>query len=395
MSFNTWWTIIDSIIRIRNIKMKENDKPRNWEKLENDLINERSIVLFVGAGVDSMAPHGNDYSWEALLNHLLKYAVVQMLSTNEVGKQMANEMSTSAKKLIKGYLEDLDTKNKDDLKEWLFELNYQIDTDTRFPRDVKSTIVKQTLGNEVYVKLIQDFLYGKMGKGDIEEAGKEYVDYLINNEDTKPSFFSLFSVASLILRNRNICAVVTQNYDQFLCDAIEFLQDDKGYNKWAKSNQQIVRKIVPNIICDWKEQSVFTYEHFNIYHVHGFIPRYDELQAPKENRIVLSLDEFYEDSRNVYSWQIASQLHFLSQYTCIFCGLSLDDYTNQRLLHYVKNKHHGNLYYITASRDDKERIKDRIKNKFHENNGLTVLYDESGYGHIYQLLGELNHGKRL
>ena len=162
-----------------------------------------------------------------------------------------------------------------------------------------------------------------------------------------------------------------------------------------KNRVNEVREITPNIICDWKGKTDFTYKHLNIYHVHGFIPRYDDIQAPKDNRIVLSMDEFYEDSRNVYSWQIASQLHFLSQYTCLFCGLSLDDYTNQRLLHYVKGKHHGNLYYITAGYDDeKKKIKDNIKNRFHEKNGLTVLYDEQGYGHIYRLLGELKYGKQ-
>lgn len=370
------------------------EEPLNWEKLKEDFNEERSIVLFLGAGVDFGAPRGKDYSWDALLNHLLKYAVMQMLPTNEDGKHMAKELSLSSMKMVKAAMSEMDIKSKDDLKEWVLELYDQLLVDSQFPRDVKSTIIKQTLGNEVYVKLIQDFLYGKMGKEDIENAGQKYVDYLESGA-AKPDFFSLFSVADLVLRNRNISAVVTQNYDQFLCEAIRFLQKNEGYINHVGSKHQEVRSIIPNTICEWKGQVDFTYKHLNIYHVHGFIPRYDEIQAPKDNRIVLSLDEFYEDSRNVYSWQIASQLHFLSQYTCIFCGLSLEDYTNQRLLHYVKGKNHGNLYYITAGfGDEKERIRDSIKNKFHENNGLTVLYDENGYGHIYQLLGKLTYGSK-
>lgn len=374
--------------------MVETEKPLNWGKLEKDFEEERSIVLFLGAGVDFGASHGVDYSWDALLNHLLKYAVMQMLPTNEDGKHMAKEMSLSSIKLVKAFMSEMDIRSKDDLKKWVLELNDQLFVDSQFPRDVKSTIIKQTLGNEVYVKLIQDFLYGQMGKKDIETAGQEYVDYLESGA-AKPDFFSLFSVADLILRNRNIRAVVTQNYDQFLCEAIRFLQSNYDYNKHVNNKQQEVRRIIPNTICEWKGKTDFTYKHFNIYHVHGFIPRYDEIQSPKDNRIVLSLDEFYEDSRNVYSWQIASQLHFLSQYTCIFFGLSLEDYTNQRLLHYVKGKNHGNLYYITAGDgDEKGKIRDGIKNKFHENNGLTVLYDAKGYGHIYQLLGELKYGSK-
>lgn len=370
----------------------EHDKPFNWEKLEDDFKSERSVVLFLGAGIDFGAPHGIDYSWDALLNHLLEYAVMLLMPPDDTGKQMANTMSSSAKKLINDMLCEFD--NKDISKEKLLNLAEQIDFDTKFPRDVKSTIVKQTLGNEVYVRLIQDFLYGKMEKNEIIASGKEYIAYINNKTDTKPSFFSLFSIADLILRNRNIRAVVTQNYDQFLCEAICVLQDDPDYNDLVMSKHQKVGHIIPNTICEWKRQSDFNYDHINIYHVHGFIPRYDEIQAPKNNRIVLSLDEFYEDSRNVYSWQIASQLHFLSQYTCLFCGLSFDDYTNQRLLHYVKGKHHGNLYYVTANcGDDKNIITDNIKNVFHEKNGLTVLYDEQGFYHIYKLLGELKYGK--
>ena len=370
-------------------------KPLNWGKLEDDFKNERSVVLFLGTGIDFGAPHGIDYSWDSLLNHLLKYAVMQMLPSDNLGKQVASEMSSSAKKLCEKLTDDKNQNDENRLKEKVSELKEQIDFDSQFPRDVKSTIVKQTMSNEAYVKLIQDFLYGKMGKNDIIEAGEKYVGWLNDKAKSKPDFFSLFSVADMVLRNHNIRAVVTQNYDQFLCEAICFLQNNTEYNNFVMARNQQVRQIIPNTICEWKGQSDFNYKHLNIYHVHGFIPRYDEIQAPKDNKIVLSLDEFYEDSRNVYSWQIASQLHFLSQYTCIFCGLSLDDYTNQRLLHYVKGKHHGNLDYIAAGHnDEKKRIKDSVKNKFHENNGLTVLYDEQGYGHIYQLLGELRYGTR-
>lgn len=361
-----------------------NSKPSNWEKLKKDFENGKSIVLFLGTGIDFDAPNDKDYSWDALLNHLLKYAVVRMVPYDNLGNEIAKEMTSSAKKKIeKGEITDIS------------ELKDQIECDFQFKRDVKSTIVKQTLGNETYIKLIQDFLYRDMDKEILKKAGGNYINYLNNKKSSNISncFFSLFSIADMILCNSNVKAVVTQNYDQFLCEAINYLKTNEDYINIK--NDKLRKKLIPNTICDWKGQTDFKYEHINIYHVHGFIPRYDEIQAPKDNRIVLSLDEFYEDSRNVYSWQIASQLHFLSQYTCIFCGLSFDDYTNQRLLHYVKGKHHGNLYYITAHDkcDEKGRIKDNIINKFHENNGLTVLYDEQSYKHLYQLLGELSYGE--
>ena len=364
-------------------------KPLHWEKLEEDFKKGRSIVLFLGTGVN-FGSHGIDFSWDSLINHLLQYAISRITRNGE--EATASLLIDSAKNLIKqeGYKgEKLDNEKKYPI------LKQQIATDALFSRDVKTTIVKQKLGNEMYVDLIRDFLYRHVSK---EKLNKSIDDFVYNHyqreetdDEKKVEFSSLVSITDLILRNRNIRAVVTQNYDQFLCEALEKMKKHPHYQPTINKGKTSVRRdINPSTICDWKGQSKFTYDAFNIYHVHGFIPRYDEIQAPKDNKIVLSMDEFYEDSRNVYSWQIASQLHFLSQYTCIFCGLSLDDYTNQRLLHYVRGKHHGNLYYLTAG-DANGKTNDRIKNEFHEKNGLTVLYDEKGFGHLYNLLKDLQY----
>ena len=364
-------------------------KPLHWEKLEEDFKKGRSIVLFLGTGVN-FGSHGIDFSWDSLINHLLQYAISRITRNGE--EDTASLLINSANNLIKN---DDYKGTKIDGEEKYRILKQQIATDALFSRDVKTTIVKQKLGNEMYVDLIRDFLYRKASREKLEKSVNGFVNKNYgkgtSGEEILVEFSSLMSITDLILRNRNIRAVVTQNYDQFLCEALEKMKKHPHYQPTINKDKTSVRRdINPSTICDWKGQSKFTYDAFNIYHVHGFIPRYDEIQAPKDNKIVLSMDEFYEDSRNVYSWQIASQLHFLSQYTCIFCGLSLDDYTNQRLLHYVRGKHHGNLYYLTAG-DEKSRINDRIKNEFHENNGLTVLYDEEGFGHLYNLLKDLQY----
>lgn len=363
-------------------------KPLHWEKLEKDFKDGRSIVLFLGTGVN-FGSHGIDFSWDSLINHLLQYAIRRITRIGE--ESTASLLIKSANKLINegAYKKDVIAKD-------LYNtLRNQIKTDTSFSRDVKTTIVKQKLGNEVYVDLIREFLYSEVSRERLEKSVDVFVrkNYrkTLSDKETKVEFSSLMCIADLILRNKNIRAVVTQNYDQFLCDALEKMKKHSQYKPTInKGKTSVLRDINPSTICDWKGQSKFTYDAINIYHVHGFIPRYDEIQAPKDNKIVLSMDEFYEDSRNVYSWQIASQLHFLSQYTCIFCGLSLDDYTNQRLLYYVRGKHNGNLYYLTAG-DEKNRTNDRIKNEFHEKNGLTVLYDEKDFGHLYNLLKDLQY----
>lgn len=365
----------------------QDTKPLHWEKLEEDFKKGRSIVLFLGTGVN-FGSHGKEFSWDALINHLLQYAISRITHNGE--ESAASLLIDSANNLIKK--EEYKGKKID--AEMYDILKKQIITDTLFSRDVKTTIVKQKLGNEMYVGLIRDFLYRRVSKERLYESIDKFVynhyQRESSDDEKQVEFSSLMSVADLILRNRNVRAVVTQNYDQFLCDVLKKMRSHSDYNSKLKEKGIVVREITPSTICDWQGQSKFLYDVINIYHVHGFIPRYDEIQAPRDNRIVLSMDEFYEDSRNVYSWQIASQLHFLSQYTCIFCGLSLDDYTNQRLLHYVRGKHHGNLYYLTAGNEN-SRTNDRIKNEFHEKNGLTVLYDEKGFGHLYNLLKDLQY----
>jgi hypothetical protein len=358
------------------------NKPLHWEMLENDFKDGRSIVLFLGTGIN-YGTHDKDFSWDALINHLLQYAISKITHNGE--DEIAELLMDSANNLIKKdkYLvEKIGGTTYDILKK-------QIAFDSLFSRNIKTTIVKQKLGNEMYVSLIRDFLYSQVGIERINKSIDNYVYNIDHNNEKPVEFLSLLNVADLILRNRNIRAIVTQNYDQFLYDVLINLTSNEKYNTIRK-NKATIRKITPTIICDWKGQSKFSYDEINIYHVHGYIPRYEEIQTPKDNKIVLSMDEFYEDSRNVYSWQIASQLHFLSQYTCIFCGLSLDDYTNQRLLHYIRGKNHGNLYYLTAG-DARRKTTDRIKNEFHERNGLTVLSDEIGYSHLYNLLKDLQY----
>lgn len=366
-------------------------KPLHWEQLEKDFKNGRAIVLFLGTGIN-YGSHNIDFSWNALINHLFQYVINQITRKGE--ERTAELLMNSANNLIKDSSYSWEKVKVDKQGDKYNALIKQIDIDSFFSRNVKTSIVKQKLGNEVYVSLIRDFLYNQVSREQIKKSACNFV-YNLNhkesaNEKKQVEFFSLLSVADLILRNRNIRAVVTQNYDRFLCDALKELGNQAEYKPKLSNGESARRDINPTTICDWKGQSAFTYDEINIYHVHGFVPRYDEIQAPKDNKIVLSMDEFYEDTKNVYSWQIASQLHFLSQYTCIFCGLSLDDYTNQRLLHYVKNKHHGNLYYLTAG-NERSRIYDRIINEYHERNGLTVLYDENGYTHLYELLNKLQY----
>lgn len=350
--------------------MKE--KPTNFKLLEEDFRQKRPMILFVGSGIDFSSDKSQygDFSWNALLNHLLRHSIQMILPFDDEAEKLRDALLS----------------NKDSLA----DANLQRQADELFSRMTKTTLVKQTLQNTSYVNLIQDFLYSKRNKKALMDACTDFLNSKNENEGNC-AFYTLFSLAELILTHRNIKSVVTQNYDCFLEEAINLLLE-KGREKGKKYYYN--RK--PRVVCDWKLGENFDEGSLNIYHVHGYIPRYEDIQAPKDNSIVLSLDEFYEDSRNVYSWQVASQLHFLSQYPCVFCGMSLDDYTSQRLLHYVKGRHKNNLYYITAptdTQDDNLKRLNHIKNQFHTNNGLTVINDDEGFDNVYTLLRKIKYGK--
>ena len=120
----------------------EEKKPLHWERLEDDFKKGRSVVLFLGTGVDFGAPRNKDYSWDALLNHLLRYAVNQITYPGE--EFVAEMLQTTADKKIKEAVFDKNNISDKSFGEAFEKLKEQISTDTVFPRDVKSTIVKQT-----------------------------------------------------------------------------------------------------------------------------------------------------------------------------------------------------------------------------------------------------------
>lgn len=330
--------------------MQNKKKPYNFEKLEDDFKKRREFVLYLGTGINYSKEF--NFSWDNLIEILLQHAVSMMPYKF----------------------------NMDDLS-----------------REKKTNIIKQTIGENAYLKVIQHFLYKNYTHDLIEKTCENYVNHITNNNNPPDNFLTLFRIADLILHSPNINEIVTQNYDQFLEDAMLSLQKNDKYKKYIQKKYsdetfQRIEAIKPITICNWKPNPI-TKNDINIYHVHGFIPKYEAIQAPpKGNHVVLSPDEFYEDSKNVYSWQAATQMHFLTHYCGLICGLSLEDFTSQRLLHYVKNIRKGNLYYITAPGKDteKEKTKQKIINIMHTKNGLSVIYDDNyDFYEIYKLIGDL------
>ena len=83
-----------------------------------------------------------------------------------------------------------------------------------------------------------------------------------------------------------------------------------------------------------------------IYHPHGYIPSPSETENLDDCQIVLSLDEYCENIRDVFSWVNDTQVHLLSHYTGIMIGSSFSDLTTQRMMYYATmNGNNDKIYY--------------------------------------------------
>lgn len=323
---------------------------QNINELFAEFEQRKAMALFLGSGTDmTQAPPyegdcGNVESyqlkWDTLLDELSKYACV---NKNEQNALMG------------------------------------------FQSPMKAAILKQKLGNS-YIPVIQHWLYSHCNRRILEDSYPYYAHYCQNPDSNyikKVPFFTLFLIADLILSINSIRAVITQNYNNFLREAIKILQD----NADATCHY---RELVPIDVYDgWKEDP-YVDDRFLIYHVHGYIPSPSEMMPkPESNHIVLSDEEFHLLGKNVYSWQNATQLHFFTHYTCLLLGLSLNDLTTLRLLRYANLENSGEkVYWLRGGKDDGNPDEQKLKAEYFATQNLHVVNDTEGYNSLYHKLYE-------
>ena len=181
-------------------------------------------------------------------------------------------------------------------------------------------------------------------------------------------------MARMIILYPYIKAVVTYNYDNFLKEAISILLESREEYFTLDELERIgKRNLVIQDVSGFVYAQEMTDDILSIYHVHGYIQPPSESFIADNNQIVLSLDEYHENEKNIYSWPTATQLHFLSHYTCILAGMSLTANGNPN----IKNEQ-----YLKAYSSIRE-----VKNVYHAKCGLNVIYNREGY---FQLYKELN-----
>ncbi len=384
-----------------------------YNLLKKDIEDGKQIVLFLGAGINYSK---HKILWADVMKDLFENVILSVSSDNNLSEKELSIFSKlfNVDNIPKTNNEDNNTPINTSLLQYVYN---------EYPYTLQSYIVKKYLGNR-YIPIIQDFLYSKINHDYIEEQFKN--KYSIGKEKTSndADIQGLFEIARLILLCPNIKAVVTYNYDNFLTQAINIIQKNpKLYFTTDELNIYYSRisKIISQTIQQYKSQSIISANAninklviediygdnyskslknniFPIYHVHGYIPSPNEIQL-EDNSIVLSMDEFYDNLRNVYCWQTDTQMHFLSHYTCIFIGSSMSDLTIQRMLYNVQQ--HGNndqIYCFQAKNDldipdDSEKhvyeVLCKIKRDFFKSYGIAMIYNDSNYTAMYKQINEL------
>lgn len=365
---------------------KAKSKCLNLSKLRQDFECPKKIILFVGAGVN-MSP-GVDLSWNTVLNHLfdstLRYIAVE--------KQYTKATASLLKDVFSRKITPEGIQNRPEL----FEL-YEKGQDLLAPI-TKATVIKHVLKKE-YIHHIRSFLYNKCNRKTIKAAFERFYAKDAPEENAKnPHFHTLYHVARMILLCPAIKSVVTYNYDNFLKEAIQILQNDqkKYFDEDDINNmkQRFPRDVYGN---QYSQKNIE--KDFAIYHVHGYIPPPAEAFSVTEHEIVLTMDEYYESSRHVYAWQTTTPLYFLSHYTCIFIGISLTDMAMQRMI-YLTRQHGGanKVYLLSAATskvyNDKDiqeasDAMDNIHLSFLKNYGIVPIYHPDGYYSLFNELGEI------
>lgn len=278
----------------------------NYKLLKEDIKNGKQIILFLGAGVNYCKNHR--ILWADVMAHLFGHALMSI----SCDKNIDDDDLVLLKRLFNIPSDNggaLDVSLSLDLHKYVQD---------EYPSVLQAYIVKKILGGR-YISIIQDFLYTHCNAELIKNAFE--ANHVMGQKPTAmdDDYACLFEVARLILLCPNIKAVVTYNYDNFLTKAIEVLQSEPDKYFSAEELKLFERRVsgdmeVVDIYGDDYDRA-FKSTTFPVYHVHGYIPDRNEFQTIDDTSIVLSLDEFYDNVRNVYSWQTDTQMHLLSHYT--------------------------------------------------------------------------------
>lgn len=361
----------------------------NLSILERDLREHRQIVLFLGAGVNSSKEC--HLKWTDIINPLLKAALFKMAADFNFSRNQLREL-----------LDLFDIRQMPDFAKESGHTALHNGITYEYSAPIKAMLIKKFLKNQ-YLPSLQEIIYSQCNRTILRKCFER--DYTLAPDETykrSGSFHTLYTLARLILLNSNVKSVITYNYDNFLTWAINILQSDlKRYFshedalhiferlKHMKSNRLKIQDISGPSRPELLDSGTLF-----VYHPHGYIPSPAEQERLDSSQIILSMDEYYENTTNIHTWDNDTQVHCLSHYTCLFIGSSISDLTTQRMLHYAQNN--GNkkfLYYIgafptvikkeTPLGNEAQIALSAVKAKYFEACGLLPIMCPEGFGELF------------
>ena len=323
-------------------------------------IQDKPFVLYLGAGINpNFCP-----KWDKLIENLLTHAINHILADK-------NQTSNSKKAIIK-YLTN--------------------STNIYY----KGAVIKTILGDE-YINAIQDEVYKNYNEQKIKEAYDSWCGIkndvkagkiTINQIDKKIKNYLYTILCAELCSERNIVAVLTTNYDNYLTYIINLIGKRKAYNVFQSKHENPMDDRLP------------------IFNFHGYFSPPNDFRKMTEHNIVLSQDEYFQIMFEPYSWQTSTQLHFLMNYTCLILGASLDDWNMQRMFSFAKKYSKNDNFYILTTDlyskiagddyglnyEDKEftnSVLSRIRSSVYSGLGINTIDCGRSFDNIYKKVFEI------
>lgn len=393
------------------------DYKQNFKLLRRDFDEGREFTLFVGAGIN--ASKNVKLLWNDLVKKACEVSFRQIARSLELSSQdtalllsILGIKDTRINKIPKidaicekfetttdkSQLDTLVSELRDIISNYIGLKDYVA---IHFPVEIQVSIIKTLLGDS-YIPFIQDNLYSQCNR---EVIKNEFKSYQITNPAktyTPNGLFSLFIIARMVLLNPQIKSIITYNYDNFLTFAVCHLLHhcDKFFKpeeieflrlRYGVEDDSQLRKIIPakdiynaDMYIHRKEQWSTT----PIYHVHGFIPPFEDLQYENAPDIILSSDEYMSSIGDSTSWNLSAQLNSILTTDTLFIGSSITDLSTKRMINIAAEQGIKRHRYVLDAYDknkypNEKIILRKIKNSYLETLGVRVIDCQDDFGNLF------------
>jgi hypothetical protein len=248
-----------------------------------DVFHRGPFVLFLGAGVN-----GNmGLLWNDLVAKLEEEAIHLLTSGDE-------KSSKSIKKHMDGLGLDV---------------------------SMRAEMTARVLGSTAYRLFLKQKLYSKF-------KYQEFIDYMAKEQagggDDEAEKYHLLWMAATLTQSRNLVAVLTLNYDNYLEMAAQRVPPHVGHSK-RRPICMIPERSRGDLACPGEPMAGW-HDSLPVFHLHGFLPYPSPDLTHDTQDIVLVQRDYLRSMRETMSPANCTAVHMLTSYPVLFVGLSMTDW---------------------------------------------------------------------